>query len=82
VFVSVLDSTRLPPTVHRALHGSGVDGAWVGSWVGCLVRSLLAGDVFLCSFLICFWCILGGKAVDAREGSRCDCLVGSAFLGG
>jgi hypothetical protein len=30
VFRLVLESSRLPPTVCRALHGSGVDGARVG----------------------------------------------------
>jgi hypothetical protein len=42
----VLESSRLPPTIPQALHGSGVDGARVGSWKGCLARSLLGGDVF------------------------------------
>jgi hypothetical protein len=37
---------KLPLTVPRALHGSGVDGVWVGSLRGCLARSLLGGDVF------------------------------------
>jgi hypothetical protein len=46
VFGSVLESSRLPPTTPRAHHGSGVDGAWVGSCGGCLVRSLLGGEVF------------------------------------
>jgi hypothetical protein len=31
VFGPVLESSKLPPTIHRALHGSGVDGAQVGS---------------------------------------------------
>jgi hypothetical protein len=51
-------------------------------WVsGCLARSLLGGDVFLCGLLVCPWCILGGEVVDAREGFGGDYLVGSAFLG-
>jgi hypothetical protein len=37
----VLESSRLPPTVPQALHESGVDGARVSSWGGCLARSLL-----------------------------------------
>jgi hypothetical protein len=82
VFGPILESFRLPPTVPQALHGSGVDGARVGSLGGCLVRSLLGGDVFLCGLLICFWCILGGEAVDAQEGSGGDYLVGPAGLGG
>jgi hypothetical protein len=69
VFRPMLESSRLPPSVPRALHCSGVDGARVGSWGGCLGRYLLGGDVFLYSILICFWCILGGEVVDAREGS-------------
>jgi hypothetical protein len=27
----VLVSSRFPPTIPRALHGSGVDGAWIDS---------------------------------------------------
>jgi hypothetical protein len=46
VFRPVLESSRLPPTVPWAFHGSGVDGAWLGSWGGCLARSLLGDDVF------------------------------------
>jgi hypothetical protein len=46
MFRSILESSRLPPTVPRALYDSGVDGARVGSWGGCLVRSLLGGDIF------------------------------------
>jgi hypothetical protein len=46
VFRLILESFRLPLTVLRALHGSGVDGARVGSSRGCLVRSLLDDDVF------------------------------------
>jgi hypothetical protein len=46
VFGPILESFRLPLTVPRALHGSEENGTWVGSWRGCLVRSLLSGDVF------------------------------------
>jgi hypothetical protein len=46
VFGPILESSRLPHTVPWALHDRGVDGAWVGSWGGCLVMSLLGGDVF------------------------------------
>jgi hypothetical protein len=52
-------------------------------WVsGCLTRSLLRGDVFLCGLLVCPWCILGGEVVDAQKGSRSNYLVGPIFLGG
>jgi hypothetical protein len=44
VFGTILESSRLPLTVPWALHGSGKNGARVGSWRGCLVRSLLDGD--------------------------------------
>jgi hypothetical protein len=43
---------------------------------------LLGGDLFLYDLVICFWCIHGGEAVDALEGSRGDYLVEPAFLGG
>jgi hypothetical protein len=46
VFGPVLECSRLPLTIPRALHSSGVDGARVGSWRGFLARSLLGGDVF------------------------------------
>jgi hypothetical protein len=46
VFGPVLESSRLPLTIPWALHSSGVDGTQVGSWGGCLARSLLGGDVF------------------------------------
>jgi hypothetical protein len=46
VFMPVLESSRLPLTVSWAHHGSGENGARVGSWRGCLVGSLLGGDVF------------------------------------
>jgi hypothetical protein len=42
--------------------------------------SLLGGDVFLHSLLVCSWYILGDEVVDAQEGSGGDYLVGSAFL--
>jgi hypothetical protein len=42
VFRPILESSRLTPTIRRALHGSGVDDAQGG----CLARSLLEGDVF------------------------------------
>jgi hypothetical protein len=48
VFEPVPESSRLPPTIPEAHHGSGVDGAWVSSWGGCLTRYLLGGDVFPC----------------------------------
>jgi hypothetical protein len=47
VFGPILESSRLPLTVPWALHGSGENGAQVGSWRGCLVRSLLGGNMFL-----------------------------------
>jgi hypothetical protein len=31
MFGPVLESSRLPPTVSQAPHGSGVDGAQIGS---------------------------------------------------
>jgi hypothetical protein len=46
VFGPVMESSRLPPTIPRALHDSGVDDARVGSWGDCLARSLLGSDVF------------------------------------
>jgi hypothetical protein len=52
VFRPVLESPRLPLTIPRAFHGSGVDGAQVGSWGGYLARSLL-GSVGMDSLLEC-----------------------------
>jgi hypothetical protein len=46
VFGPILESSRLPLPVSQALHGSEVDGARVGSWRGCLARSLFGGDIF------------------------------------
>jgi hypothetical protein len=46
LFGPIMESSGLPPTTPRVLHGSGVDGARVSSWGGCLARSLLGGDVF------------------------------------
>jgi hypothetical protein len=46
VFGLVLNSSRLPLSVPRTLHGSEVNGARVSSWRGCLARSLLGDDVF------------------------------------
>jgi hypothetical protein len=46
VFGTILESSRLPLAIPWALHGSEVNGAQVGSWRGCLGRSLLGGDVF------------------------------------
>jgi hypothetical protein len=46
VFGAVLKSSRLPLSIPQALHGSEVNGARVGSWRGCLVRSLLGDNVF------------------------------------
>jgi hypothetical protein len=51
VFGPVLESSRLPNTIPRALHGSGVDDARISSWGGCLARSLLGGDTFLCGVM-------------------------------
>jgi hypothetical protein len=34
VFGPILESSRLPLTIPWALHGSGVNGAQVGSWRG------------------------------------------------
>jgi hypothetical protein len=48
VFGLVLESSRLPLSIPRALHGSEANGAWVGSQRGCLARPLLADDV-LCN---------------------------------
>jgi hypothetical protein len=45
VFKPILGFSRLPRTVPRALHDSGVDGARASSWGGCLARYLLGGDV-------------------------------------
>jgi hypothetical protein len=41
VFGPILESSRLPPTIPRALHGSGVDGTRVDSWGGFLAMSFL-----------------------------------------
>jgi hypothetical protein len=46
MFGPILESSKLPLTVPWALHGSGENGAWVGSKRYCLMRSLLGGDVF------------------------------------
>jgi hypothetical protein len=46
VFGPILESFKLPLTVPRALYDNGGSGARVGSWRGCLVRSLLGCDVF------------------------------------
>jgi hypothetical protein len=46
VFGPVSESSRLPLSVPRALHDSEVNDARVGSWSGCLERSLLSDDVF------------------------------------
>jgi hypothetical protein len=52
VFEPISESFRLPLSVPWALHGSEVNGAWVGSWRGCLAKSLLGGDVFSCGLLV------------------------------
>jgi hypothetical protein len=60
VFGPVLESFRLPLTVPWALHDSGENGAWVGSWRGCLVSvssSVLFSSV-PCIFLVMRWLIL------------------------
>jgi hypothetical protein len=41
VFEPVLESSRLPPTIPEAHHGSGVDGAWVSS-LGRLLNEVFA----------------------------------------
>jgi hypothetical protein len=46
MFGPILESSTFPPAVLWALHSSGVDGAQVGSWGGCLARSLLVNDIF------------------------------------
>jgi hypothetical protein len=46
VFRPILESYRLPLSIPRVLHDSGMDGAWVSSWGGILAWSLLGGDVF------------------------------------
>jgi hypothetical protein len=46
VFGLVLESSRRPPAILWVLNSSGVDGAQVGFWGGCLARSLLGNDVF------------------------------------
>jgi hypothetical protein len=48
MFKHVLEAFRLPLTIPRAIHGSGESGARVGSYIGCLMRSLLGGDIFRC----------------------------------
>jgi hypothetical protein len=45
VFRHVLVSSRLPLSIPGDLHGSEVNGARVGSWRGCLARSLLGDNV-------------------------------------
>jgi hypothetical protein len=50
VFGPVLESSRLPLTVPRALHDNGENGARVGSWRGCLVRSLRGSSLRLVHF--------------------------------
>jgi hypothetical protein len=42
---------QTPSYYSQALHGSGVNGASVGSWRGCLARSLLGGNVFPCGVM-------------------------------
>jgi hypothetical protein len=46
VFRHVLESSKLPLSIPQALHGSEVNGSYVGSWGGCLARSLFSGDIF------------------------------------
>jgi hypothetical protein len=48
LFGPVLESSRLPLFIPLALSGSEVNGAQVGSFRGCLARSLLDDDVFPC----------------------------------
>jgi hypothetical protein len=53
VFGNVLESSRLPLSIPWALHSSEVKGSRVGSHRGCVVKSLLSGDVVFCNLLIC-----------------------------
>jgi hypothetical protein len=46
VFGPIPESSGLPLSVPRALHGSEVNDARFGSWRGCLAKSLLGEDVF------------------------------------
>jgi hypothetical protein len=46
VFRSILESSKLPLSVPQALHGCEVNDDRVGSWRGCLARSLLGDNVF------------------------------------
>jgi hypothetical protein len=46
VFEPVLESSNLPLTIPQALQDSGMGGAQVSSWIGCLARSIVGGDVF------------------------------------
>jgi hypothetical protein len=45
VFGHVLESSSVPHTIPHVLHGSGENGARVGSWRGYLVRYLLGGEI-------------------------------------
>jgi hypothetical protein len=47
----ILESSRLPLTVPQTLHDSGENGARVDYWRGCLVGSLLGGDIFACGMM-------------------------------
>jgi hypothetical protein len=62
VFGPILKCYKLPLIVPRALHGSGVNGARVGSWRGCLPR---AQGLPVRSHLILSWwwseMFVGGK---------------------
>jgi hypothetical protein len=46
VFGPVLESSKFPLSIPRALHGCEVNGALVILRRGCLARSLLGDDVF------------------------------------
>jgi hypothetical protein len=46
MFGHIVESSMLPPIISWALHDSGVDGARINSWGGCLARYLLGDDVF------------------------------------
>jgi hypothetical protein len=46
VFGPIIESSRLPLPIPRALHGSEVNGARVILRRGCLARSLLGDNVF------------------------------------
>jgi hypothetical protein len=52
-----------PSYYSQDLHRSGENGARVSSGRGCLMWSLLSGDVFLFGLLVCSLYILGDLVV-------------------